>query len=212
MNAPQQTAAGSPTDSAPDPRPLFAHALDQTQSLIDSVTPSDLGLPTPCADWSVRELLGHLVAVARRVTHIAHGGHPFEVTSLVTEVPGDDWAGAFRESRAQLDAALAEDGVLDRTFAHPAGQFPARQAIFAYFNELATHDWDLARAIDSTDALDPALAEATLEPIRSFLPATPRGGQIPFGPVIEVPDDAPAYDRLLGWLGRDPGWKAGAAG
>jgi hypothetical protein len=27
-----------------------------------------------------------------------------------------------------------------------------------------------------------------------------------FGPVVPVPDDAPAFDRLLGRTGRDPGW------
>jgi len=32
------------------------------------------------------------------------------------------------------------------------------------------------------------------------------GAGVPFGAVVEVPADAPAYDRLVGWLGRDPHW------
>jgi hypothetical protein len=29
-----------------------------------------------------------------------------------------------------------------------------------------------------------------------------------FGPEFEVPEDAPLQDRLLGLIGRDPGWSA----
>ncbi|GAA1511493.1 hypothetical protein [Nocardioides humi] len=39
------------------------------------------------------------------------------------------------------------------------------------------------------------------------MPAEPRGGEIPFGPVVPVADDAPAYDRLVAWTGRDPQWQ-----
>jgi hypothetical protein len=28
-----------------------------------------------------------------------------------------------------------------------------------------------------------------------------------YGPEVPVPDDAEAFDRLLGQTGRDPGWK-----
>ena len=27
-----------------------------------------------------------------------------------------------------------------------------------------------------------------------------------FGVEVPVPDDAPVYDRLAGWFGRDPDW------
>jgi uncharacterized protein (TIGR03086 family) len=191
-----------------DPRPLLTTALDQAGRLVDAVTVDDLDRPTPCSEFDVRTLLGHLVAVERRVVHISHGGRPFEVGSFVTDVPDDAWAAAWKESRVTLDSAMAEDGVLDRTFHHPAGDFPGRQATFAYVSEMATHGWDLAMALGRRDELDAALAAATLEPVRRFLPAEPRGGRVPFGPVVEVPDDADAYDRLVAWLGREPGWSA----
>lgn len=192
--------------STPDPRPLFAQTLDQCGRLVDAVTPADLDRATPCADFDVRTLLGHLVAVERRVVHIAGGGHPFEVPSLVDDVPDDGWVEAWRDARTNLDAALDEPGVLERTFHHPAGDFPGRQAVFAYVSEVAVHGWDLAMALGRRDDLDDSLAAASLDPVRRFLPAEPRGGPIPFGPVVDVPADAPAYDRLVGWMGRDPHW------
>ena len=37
-----------------------------------------------------------------------------------------------------------------------------------------------------------------------ILPPEPRGGEIPFGPVVPVPPDAGLYAQLAGWLGRQP--------
>lgn len=190
----------------PDPRPHFTRALDQAGRLVHAVTPDDLDRPTPCSDFTVRQLLGHLVAVERRVGHIARGGQPADVSSLVTDVADEDWAQAWDTARVDLDEQLAPDAVLDRTFAHPAGSFPARQAIFAYVSEVAVHAWDLARAIGSPAPLDDELAVASLGAVATFLPAEPRGGHIPFGPVVEVGEEATAYERLVAWLGRDPHW------
>jgi len=39
---------------------------------------------------------------------------------------------------------------------------------------------------------------------RRILPPEPRGGEIPFGPVVPVPPDAGPYAQLAGWLGPSP--------
>ena len=72
--------------------------------------------------------------------------------------------------------------------------------------ELATHDWDLARATGQPAELDPALAEHALRWSRGMLRPEFRGPGKAFGVEVPVPDDAPAYDRLAGWFGRDPSW------
>jgi hypothetical protein len=38
-----------------------------------------------------------------------------------------------------------------------------------------------------------------------------RGPGKAFGPEVPVPDDAPSYDRLAGWFGRDPAWTPSSA-
>ena len=81
-------------------------------------------------------------------------------------------------------------------------------ALAAYAGELTVHSWDLALAIGRADLLDPALAEAALPAYQAFVPAAPRGGDIPFGPVVEAGPDAGPYERLAAWTGRDPHWNA----
>ena len=52
--------------------------------------------------------------------------------------------------------------------------------------------------------MDPAARGAILQ----YLRRRPefRGPDKAFGLEVPVPPDAPAYQRLAGWFGRDPGW------
>ena len=98
---------------------------------------------------------------------------------------------------------------LDRLVTGPGGEAPLRFRADQQITELATHDWDLAKATGQVPAeLDPALAEHALRWSRGMLRPEFRGPDKAFGVEVPVPDDAPAYDRLAGWFGRDPGWDA----
>ncbi|WP_296604951.1 TIGR03086 family metal-binding protein, partial [Nocardioides sp.] len=129
---------------AADPRPLVLRAVEQATPLVAGVAGADLDRPTPCTDWTVRDLLAHLVAVERRVAHIVRGGHPFDVPTQVTDVQDDRWLDAWQQAASDLRVALDEPDVLDRTVAHPLGSFPAPVALGVYAGELAAHGWDLA--------------------------------------------------------------------
>lgn len=75
-----------------------------------------------------------------------------------------------------------------------------------YTQELVTHAWDLATALGRADELDPALAAPMAQAARRFIPRDGREDW-PFGEVVDVADDAGPYERLVGWLGRDPSWR-----
>jgi uncharacterized protein (TIGR03086 family) len=72
-------------------------------------------------------------------------------------------------------------------------------------NEVTVHGWDLAVATGQPYRPDRVSVLLCLEMVgdRSDPTNEPEGL---FGPVVPVPDDAPAFDRLLGRTGRDPHW------
>jgi uncharacterized protein (TIGR03086 family) len=73
--------------------------------------------------------------------------------------------------------------------------------------ELAMHGWDLVVATGQQVDLDPALAEHALNWSYRVLRPEHRGPDRAFGVEVPVPPDAPIYQRLAGWFGRDPEWK-----
>lgn len=189
------------TDSS-DPRPQLYRAFEQASRVIAGVTPNQLDQPTPCSEYDVTALLGHLVGVGHRIASIGRREEQAPELTKVSGIADAGWPAAFDEATQGALEAWADDALLDEKLALPFGTFPGATVAQIYLLELATHAWDLAKATDQTAALDPELAELALPVARDMLPPDQRGGFIPFGPVVDVADEAPAYDRLAGYLGR----------
>jgi uncharacterized protein (TIGR03086 family) len=186
-----------------DPRPQLHAALDQASRVIAGVKPDQLGNPTPCDEFDVRALAGHLVGVARRVAGVGRG-EPQNGEVDVSGLTGDGFTKAFDDARHQALGGWADGAVLAREVALPFATLPGAMVAGVYTLELTAHTWDLASATGQLEGLDPALADAALTVASAVLPPEPRGGEIPFAAVVDVPADAPPYDRLAGYLGRRP--------
>jgi uncharacterized protein (TIGR03086 family) len=183
---------------------LLDRALDQTAGLIAAIDASQAGLATPCAGWDVRALISHLAGQDLRNFLAAARGQSADWRAPADEI-GDDWAAGFRDRAESLRTAWrAAD--LDRMVAGAGGEAPLRFRADQQITELAVHDWDLSKATGQPIELDPALAEHGLRWGRQMLRPEFRGPDKAFGVEVPVPDDAPVYDRLAGWFGRDPGW------
>lgn len=193
------------TDAVPDLRPMLARAMDQAGRLIDGTDPAQGSLPTPCDDFDVATLIGHLLGVVRRIGVVLDGRPFYEAPSLLEST---DWSADWASGRAATEQIIAVDSNQTRVVTVPWGEVTGGAALATYVGELGVHAWDLAVATGRTDQLDDELATAALAPYQQKVPAEPRGGQIPFGPVVPVPDDADPYARLVAWTGRDPEWVA----
>jgi uncharacterized protein (TIGR03086 family) len=95
---------------------------------------------------------------------------------------------------------------MDRPVATIGGQAPLRSRASQQVAEFAVHGWDVVKATGQRADLDPRLAERALNWSRLVLRPEHRGAGNAFGAEVSVPLDAPAYERLAGWFGRDPRW------
>ena len=175
-------------DEQPRPVVVLGRALDQARAALTTLTPDDLDKPTPCEGWTVRELLGHVLASPGNFLTMGRGE---EVDWAATPEVGDGgWADGFRE-----DA--------DRLMAHWSS-VPEEQAGMADMQsaELGVHTWDMLHATGHTMPLDPEVAERGLAFMQQGLTEENRGDA--FRPPVEVGEDASPYDRLVAFTGRDP--------
>ncbi|NGO73339.1 TIGR03086 family metal-binding protein [Streptomyces boncukensis] len=195
--------------SIPDTRPLYDRALAQLRAIAASAAPERLDAPTPCTEWTVRELLGHTLTVADRLAAMAEGAEPPPFDAIAT-APGDDFAAAFADRAERVRATWADDAVLDRTFTLPFGDWNGRASIAVAASDACMHAWDAARALgQSTEGLDAELAELAREVVGALAPPESRTEEhVPFDPVREAPEGADTYTRLAAWMGRDPEWAA----
>ena len=184
---------------------LLARTLAQTGSIIDRVRPEQATLPTPCAAWDVRALVNHVVHDVQQFTVTAHGG---EWAPGDADVIGDDWAGAYRQAASSLLAAWRRPGALDQPVRLPFGEFPATWRVGQQIADLAVHGWDIAKATGQPTDLDPEVGQLALDWGGENLKPQFRGDEASgrsFGTEVAVAADAPLYDRLAGFFGRDPG-------
>ncbi|MEV6228501.1 TIGR03086 family metal-binding protein [Saccharopolyspora shandongensis] len=190
-----------------DIRNLHRRAMRGTGDVIAQIRPDQLRLPTPCADWTLHGLLRHMVsenlAFARATTS---GTEPSDVdwdAGRLSADPAED----YRSSAAAFGKAFAAEGVLDRQVrVREFGVFPGRAALVFHLVDMVVHGWDVAKTIGARYEPDEDLPATALELMRRNPP--PQGGTGVFAPKIEVQDSAPALDKLLAFLGRNPNWPA----
>lgn len=192
------------TEPAHDPRPIFARALDQTGRQVEAVSPDELDNRTPCTEYDVRALLGHVVAVLHKLARAGTGGDVRELPAVIDGVADDGWASAFTQARSEAEEVWADDERLDRMVELPWATLPGRAVLEAYTHEFTAHSWDLAHATRRLSDLDPDLAARALEAFSKFAPPEARSEQGPFSPVVPAPADADVYTRLAAYLGRRP--------
>lgn len=195
--------AAAPT-SAPDTRPGLFKAIALAGDTIAAITPGELEAPTPCPDYNVRQMVRHMIAVLRRVPVAASGGNPFSLPSSADDVPDSDWQKAWEEASSAATAEWSAPDMLGKTCNLGFTTLPGVAAAVAYTTELTLHTWDLGQATGRTPAWDPAVLAPSIGAMRHAVPPEPRGGMVPFGPVVEVAADAPPIDQLAAWYGRKP--------
>ncbi|MDP9868515.1 MULTISPECIES: TIGR03086 family metal-binding protein [Streptosporangium] len=175
---------------------------------VAAVRPEQWSNPSPCEEWTAREVVGHIVDM--------HGVMLRPLGRSLTPAPTveEDPLTAFVCARADVEALLSDPVTAAREVDTPTGRLSVEQHIDQVVSaDMVLHGWDLARAAGQDDTIDPVEVKA-MWPKAQQIPEEMRTpgafgpGIVVFGPEVKVPDDAPLQDRFLGLLGRDPHWSA----
>jgi uncharacterized protein (TIGR03086 family) len=172
---------------------------------VQQVRPDDLVRATPCAGWTVRDLVNHVVYEDRWTPPLMAGSTVAEVGDRFDgDLLGDDPAGRALDAAKQAEDAIAAPGALDTTVQLSFGPTPATEYAWQLLAEHLVHAWDLAAAIGADRRLDAELVSACAQWFGPNEPLFRDVGAI--GPRVELPAAASPQDRLLAAYGRDPRW------
>ncbi|MET7717387.1 TIGR03086 family metal-binding protein [Streptomyces sp. NPDC005407] len=192
--------------SSPDLHPA-ARAVAQ---LLDAIGDERLADPTPCPEYAVRELLGHLVGLSTAFRDAARkdfGPSTGTDPGSVLPVLDDDWRAVLPQRLNELAEAWQKPGAWDGDTQAGGITFPAAIAGRVALNELVIHGWDLARATGQEYAPGDASLRVSYDLLKPAGDDPSRDGM--FGPVVRVAEDAPLIDRVVGLSGRRPDWQPG---
>lgn len=162
---------------------------------VEGVPDDSWSSPTPCEEWTVRDLLAHLVDV--------HGQFQSLVGRVLADHPSveEDPVGAWVAVRDQMQADLEDPAKLDEEYDGRLGRSTFGRSVdgFVCF-DLVVHGWDLARATGQDETLDQRDVEQ-VQTMVDRMSEMMRSNNIVAEPVEPAPD-ASAQDRLLAALGR----------
>jgi len=176
-------------------------ACDRMTALLKCVTDDQLSAPTPCAGYTVADLVEHVdmvsrgfAALARRdAEEAARGGR-----ATADQGWRDDVAAQVRTLGEAWHDPGAWQGSTDAGGLELTNEGWGRVAL----TEMVVHGWDLAQATGQTVDLPEATLRACLDHVAAFVPNAP----VPalWGPAIAVSADAALIDRIVAVTGRNP--------
>jgi uncharacterized protein (TIGR03086 family) len=178
-------------------------ACGMADRLLSGVGTEQLADRTPCSDWTVQELMEHVVGGADFLVDVAELGASPDDREWPDYVQ-EDLAPAFQRQAERLVAVFGAEGAMTKPMRLPSGETSGAIAIQVAIGELCVHSWDPAKATgqafsdDGTaDALQASDWPALCEIVRA-------DSSVPFAAVIPSDGDVPKIDQLVAFLGRDP--------
>ncbi len=182
-----------------DPRPLYGAAMSWAHALMRAVPADRLDAPTPCAEFTVRTLMGHLIGTAERGLATAIGRPHAPIPHVVTDVPDRRLAARYHRLSQDVAAAWAARAHLHELVDAPWGKVQGHDAVWGFTLETTVHAWDLAIATGQPAEGSPTLVQPLLARAPAIIPA--EGRKRSYGPVVTAHHTTGPTERLANWLG-----------
>lgn len=177
----------------------YTKALYGLDAVVRRVPADRWDSDSPCEGWCARDVVAHAVGVMQAIETMARSGE-----NALPEMPdpGDDPVALFDVARDGVLEALDHPDVIGRVGNYWFGESTIDDILaFGVWDPLG-HSWDLAVATGQRAFASDDLAEASMAVIGANADTLRSMGLM--GEAVAVADDAPAMDRFLGLIGRDP--------
>ncbi|MEV0234203.1 TIGR03086 family metal-binding protein [Nonomuraea sp. NPDC050786] len=190
---------------------LLERAIDYALGSLRLVTTATLCRATPCADWNLQRLLDHMADSLQTLNDAATGHIALSPVDEVSEGSCHNPALRLRDGATEVLALWTGTLASNRIAGTPSGNqliaiadhhltSPVVAAAGAI--EITVHGWDVARSCGEHRPIPSLMADELLDLAQLFVTGRDRPHR--FAPRVPVPPHAPAEDRLLAYLGRDP--------
>ncbi len=194
-----------------DLRPLHRVAVLRSVEAVESVRTSDLDRPTPCAAWTLGDLLAHMTVQHQGFAAAARGQGADEAVwkaERVSDAVRTDPAGTYAAAAHDVLGAFAQDGVLQTMFAlpefGPGATFPGALAIGFHFVDYVVHGWDVAASLGAAYELPDDVVTAVVPLVMAIPDGDLRDSSAsPFDRAVNG-SAATDFEKVLLHLGRRP--------
>jgi uncharacterized protein (TIGR03086 family) len=181
----------------------YRRAQDGFEDVLRVVPSEEWDAPSMCAEWTIRDVAGHLIWGQRQLRCWAVGqeygnldGAPGAAHPAVLAT--SDPLQAYQEARAAADEWLTEQ-TLGQPVRLPAlGEIPLSALIPLLITDHLAHAWDIGHALGTELCFDEDLIGVSYAWARTHILRAPGF----FGPELLPPPEADPQTRWLAYLGR----------
>ncbi|HEY3924906.1 MAG TPA: TIGR03086 family metal-binding protein [Acidothermaceae bacterium] len=180
---------------------LIVQGIDAFGEKVRAVPVDAWAAPTPCTDWSVRDLVNHVTSEHLWAPHLLDGetiaqvGDRYE-GDVLGDSPLTAWERAAQASRAAW-LKTSPDALVHLSF----GDHPALEYGKQMLSDLLIHGWDLARGAGLHEAMEPNTVATVLVYMQANAKSWEAAGI--FAAPVPIDSDDPAK-RVIALSGRQP--------
>ncbi len=180
---------------------LHAEAMELLDRVVQQVTEEDLQRPTPCAGWTVADLLAHEVGQHLGFAEAVRAGDAPESAYVPVPFTPETWRVSVEAILRAFAGADPDGRVIDREITEVA--LPLRVLVDAQLLDVLAHAWDLAKGLGH-DFVPPDHLAADILQMAQEIPDRAYGEGHAFSERLQP--EGTDWEQALRLLGRDPGW------
>lgn len=183
---------------------FYRSAINHFDSRVRAIRGNQWELSTPDTEWSVRDLVNHVVSEHLWVPELMCGATILEVGDKFDgDVLGDDPTHAWTNAAAASRSTWEVPGAAERTVHLSFGDVVATVYGWQLITDLLVHGWDLSAAINVDDNFPNDLVGAVLRQVQEAGDHEESGM---FAPALDVSACTDDLTELLARLGRRRPW------